>query len=432
MNHAKSQELFIKAKELIPGGVNSPVRAFKSVGLNPPFIRKAKGCKITDVDGNEYIDYVGSWGPMILGHANDLVIEEIKKAAEEGTSFGAPTEREIELAELICEAVPSVEMVRMVSSGTEAVMSAIRLARGYTGRDKILKFEGCYHGHSDGLLVKAGSGALTTGVPDSAGVPADFARNTITASYNNSLEVEEVFKKFESELAAVIVEPVAGNMGVVPPDIEFLKFLRKLTEKYGALLIFDEVITGFRVSYSGAQGYYGINPDITVFGKIIGGGMPVGAYGGKKEIMEKISPIGPVYQAGTLSGNPVAMAAGIATLKMLRDHPEIYVELDEKASQLEKAFKRYSEKYTIPAAVNRVGSVLCSFFTEGEVRDFKSAVRSDLKIFTKYFSAMLESGIYTAPSQFEAMFLSWAHKQEDLDRTIKAIENSFSMIAETL
>lgn len=429
MDRKRSDELFEAAKKVIPGGVNSPVRAFKAVGLNPPFIKKANGSKLTDADDNEYIDYVGSWGPMILGHARAEVIEEVRKAAENGTSFGAPTEREVELAELICEAVPSVEMVRMVSSGTEAVMSAIRLARGFTSRDMILKFEGCYHGHSDGLLVKAGSGALTTGVPDSAGVPADYARNTITAAYNDFEGIEELFRSFGNRLAAVIVEPVAGNMGVVPPKQGFLKLLRDLSSKYGALLIFDEVITGFRIAYSGAQGYYGISPDITAFGKIIGGGMPVGAYGGRRDIMSMISPSGPVYQAGTLSGNPVAMAAGIKTLKILRDNPTIYKRLEQKAVQLEKAFLHSGEKYGIPTAVNRVGSILSAFFTGTQVRDYKTAVLSDTKRFAGYFAGMLGSGIYVAPSQFEAMFVSDAHSDEDIEKTIEAIDKAFTGLA---
>jgi len=428
MNSSKSAELFEKAKDIIPGGVNSPVRAFRSVGLNPPFIKKAFGSKIVDVDGNQYIDYVGSWGPMILGHANPQVIEEIVQVVQDGTSFGAPTEREVELAQLICEAVPSVEMVRMVSSGTEAVMSAIRLARGYTGRDKILKFEGCYHGHSDGLLVKAGSGALTTGVPDSAGVPADYARNTLTASYNNIDEVESIFKSVGDELAAVIIEPVAGNMGVVLPDVEFLKSLRALTQRYGALLIFDEVITGFRVSYGGAQGHYGITPDLTTFGKIIGGGMPVGAYGGRKDIMSMVSPSGPVYQAGTLSGNPVAMAAGIKTLKMLRDNPSIYRQVEKKAERLEKAFTAAARKNGVPLTVNRIGSMMSAFFTDDRVVDFKTAARSDTERFARYFAGMLERGVYIAPSQFEAMFVSAAHSDEDISRTVKAIDEVFAAL----
>ncbi|MCR4436335.1 MAG: glutamate-1-semialdehyde 2,1-aminomutase [Clostridiales bacterium] len=427
MKNNNSLELFERAKQIIPGGVNSPVRAFKSVGLNPPFIKSAKGSRITDEDGNEYIDYVCSWGPMILGHAREEVVDAVVKAAAEGTSFGAPTEKEVRLAELVCEAVPSVEMVRMVSSGTEAVMSAIRLARGFTGRDKILKFEGCYHGHSDGLLVKAGSGALTTGVPDSAGVPPDYAKNTLTAAYNDTDGVENIIKKYGDELAAVILEPVAGNMGVVPPRMEFLKALRDLTLRYGILLIFDEVITGFRVSYSGAQGYYGIRPDLTVFGKIIGGGMPVGAYGGRKDIMSKVSPAGPVYQAGTLSGNPVAMAAGIKTLEILRDNPSIYTEIEKKAKRLEEAFLNASRKYSTPCVVNRVGSLLSAFFTGERVVDFKTATKSDTNRFARYFAGMLERGIYTAPSQYEAMFVSYAHSDEDIEKTAQAIHEAFSI-----
>lgn len=426
MNTSKSAELFEKSKNVIPGGVNSPVRAYGAVGLTPPFIQRAQGSKIIDVDGNEYIDYVGSWGPMILGHARDEIIEAVKKAASKGTSYGAPTPEELELADIICEALPSVSMVRMVSSGTEAVMSAIRLARGYTGRDKVLKFEGCYHGHSDGLLVKAGSGALTTGVPDSGGVPEDYARNTITASYNSCEELERIFKEVGGKLAAVIVEPIAGNMGVVPPDIEFLKLLRKLTEEYGTVLIFDEVITGFRVSYFGAQGLYDIKPDITVLGKIIGGGMPVGAFGGRKGIMSKISPLGPVYQAGTLSGNPVAMTAGSETLKILRDNPQIYRELDKKAEALEKAFMDCAKRYGIPLTVNRVGSMLSAFFTGEKVSSYKDAVKADKSRFVKYFENMLERGIYIAPSPFEAMFVSYAHSEDDINKTVEAIDKAFS------
>ncbi|MGI6776959.1 MAG: glutamate-1-semialdehyde 2,1-aminomutase [Acetivibrionales bacterium] len=426
MDYKKSVELFNRSKQLMPGGVNSPVRAYGAVGMNPPFISKAKGSRVTDVDGNEYIDYVGSWGPMILGHAREEVVEAVNRAASKGTSYGAPTPEELELAELVCEALPSIDMVRMVSSGTEAVMSAIRLARGYTGRDRILKFEGCYHGHSDGLLVKAGSGALTTGVPDSAGVPVDYAKNTLTASYNDCSQLERIFSETANELAAVIVEPVAGNMGVVLPDAEFLRLMKKLTEKYGVLLIFDEVITGFRISYSGAQGFYGIEPDITVLGKIIGGGMPVGAFGGREDIMSRISPLGPVYQAGTLSGNPVAMAAGAATLKILRDNPSIYSELDRKGMELEKAFKSISLKYGIPAAVNRIGSMMSLFFTDGKVDSFREAARSDKDRFVKYFTSMLEDGIYAAPSPFEAMFVSDAHTDEDIRMTIKAVDNAFS------
>jgi len=425
-----SSALFDEAKKIIPGGVNSPVRAFGPAGINPPFIKKALGSKIIDEDGNTYIDYVGSWGPMILGHAHPEVIKAVKDAAEDGTSFGAPTRMEIELARLICEAVPSVDMVRMVNSGTEAVMSAVRLARGYTGRDMVLKLEGCYHGHSDGLLVKAGSGALTAGVPDSAGVPMDYAKNTLTAPYNNFEGLEEIFKKFGDKLAAAIIEPVAGNMGVIPPKPGFLELLRQLTEKHGTLLIFDEVITGFRVGYSGAQGLYGIQPDITVFGKIIGGGMPVGAYGGRKDIMKLVSPTGPVYQAGTLSGNPVAMAAGIKTLEILKNNPSVYEELDEKAAMLEKAFKNSAARYGMAVRVNRVGSILTPFFTNEDVTDYKSAVSSDTEKFKKYFKAMISQGIYIAPSQYEAVFVSAAHSDKDIERTVTAIDNALSQLQE--
>ena len=420
-----SEELFKKSQQYIPGGVNSPVRAFKSVDMTPPFIKRAYGSKIEDVDGNLYIDYVGSWGPMILGHAKKEVIDAVKEAIELGTSFGAPTQKELELAQLVCEAVPSIEMVRMVNSGTEAVMSAIRLARGYTKRDIIVKFEGCYHGHSDGLLVKAGSGALTTGIPNSAGVPQGYVKNTITAQYNNFEEIEDIFTSFGENIAAVIVEPVAGNMGVVPPKEGYHKHLRELTYKYGSLLIFDEVITGFRLSYGGAQVYYKVTPDITVFGKIIGGGMPVGAYGGKKEIMEMISPLGPVYQAGTLSGNPIAMTAGIATLKILKDNPTIYEELDKKAGFIEEKIIQAAKKYSIPVTVNRVGSLLSVFFTNKEVVDYKSAMNSDVGKFKAYFRKMLECGVYIAPSQFEAMFISDAHNKEDIKVTLEAIDKAF-------
>jgi len=428
MKEKRSKELFEKCREVIPGGVNSPVRAFRSVGLTPRFIQKGKGSKITDADGNEYIDYVCSWGPMILGHAQESVVRAVSEAAEEGTSFGAPTERELEMAALISEAVPSVEMVRMVNSGTEAVMSAIRLARGFTGRDMILKFEGCYHGHSDGLLVKAGSGALTLGVPDSAGVPADYAKNTLTASFNNHEQVESVIKRYGDNLACVVVEPVAGNMGVVPPEEGFLELLRSLTERYGIILIFDEVITGFRLSYGGAQKVFGIKPDLTTLGKIIGGGMPVGAYGGRRDIMQKIAPSGPVYQAGTLSGNPVALAAGIATLKVLRQNPSIYADLEEKAAEIEKILLKASNRHSIPVCVNRSGSMLCVFFTGRKVTDYATALSSDTKKFSAYFAGMLEEGIYTAPSQFEAMFVSAAHTADDIRKTGEAADRVFSTL----
>jgi glutamate-1-semialdehyde 2,1-aminomutase len=428
MNNIQSQRLFENAKRLMPGGVNSPVRAYISVGLTPPFIQRAAGSTIFDVDGNSYIDFVGSWGPMILGHAHPEVVEAVREAATLGTSFGAPTEKEVELAQLICEAVPSVEMVRMVNSGTEAVMSAIRLARGYTGRDKIVKFEGCYHGHADGLLVKAGSGALTTGVPDSAGIPRDFARNTLTAAYNHCERLEEMFRNYGAELAAVIVEPVAGNMGVVPPKMEFLNLLRDLTFRYGALLIFDEVITGFRVAYGGAQAFFGIRPDLSVFGKIIGGGLPVGAYGGRKEIMAMVSPMGPVYQAGTLSGNPVAMAAGIKTLQILKGNPLIYQELAEKAAKLAGSFREAARIYSVPLTVNQIGSVLTAFFTASEVIDYSTAAGSDTGRFAKYFGAMLNQGIYIPPSQYEALFVSAAHGDEEIAKTAAAIKDVFSGI----
>lgn len=430
MNHSISELLFEKAKQLIPGGVNSPVRAFLGVGMTPPFIQSASGSKIKDVDGNEYIDYVCSWGPLILGHAREEVISAIKEAAEAGTSFGAPTRREMELAELIRAALPSVEMVRMVNSGTEAVMSALRLARGFTGRKKILKFEGCYHGHADALLAKAGSGLLTLGMPGSAGVPEEFVANTITVPYNDCQGLEAVFTKLGHELAVAIVEPVAGNMGVVKPDPEFLRLLRELTVRYGALLIFDEVITGFRVSFRGAQGFYGITPDLTVLGKIIGGGMPVGAYGGRQDIMKLVAPLGPVYQAGTLSGNPVAMAAGLTTLQILRDHPSIYQELDQKAALLEQAFRNLSREYEIPLAVNRVGSLVSAFFTAENVTDYRAAMTADISKFNAFFSMMFNQGIYIAPSQFEAMFVSAAHSEADLNMTITAIAKCFAGLAE--
>ncbi len=428
MEHIKSSELFKKSIDIFPGGVNSPVRAYQSVGLLPPFIAHAKGSQITDVDGNTYIDYVGSWGPMILGHAHEAVVKAICEAAELGTSYGAPTEKEWQLGSLIQSALPSMEMMRLVSSGTEAAMSALRVARGYTGRDKILKFEGCYHGHSDGLLVKAGSGALTMGAPDSLGVPKDFAKHTLVATYNHSEAVEEIFNAMGNEIAAVIVEPIAANMGVVLPNLEFLQTLRRLTEHYGAVLIFDEVITGFRASFGGAQGYYGITPDLTVLGKIIGGGMPVGAYGGRREIMNTVSPLGAVYQAGTLSGNPIAMAAGIKTLELLRDTPHVYETLEQKGKELESAFSDASRKHGIDLAINRVGSLLGIFFNDQAVEDYGTAIKSNGDRFKTYFKNMLEMGIYTAPSQFEGLFVSLAHSQEDLAKTRHAIDNAFRVL----
>lgn len=415
----KSEELFYLSERYIPGGVNSPVRAFRAVKRTPVFMQRGKGDKIYDVDGNEYIDYVCSWGPLILGHAREEVIDAVKRAAENGLSFGAPTEGEYELASLIAEAVPSVEMLRLVSSGTEAVMSAVRVARGFTGRDKIVKFVGCYHGHSDGLLCRAGSGALTDSLPDSAGVPKGYVENTLLAEYNDEQSVEELFLSQGERIACVVVEPVAANMGVVPPKEGFLAFLRKITEKYGALLLFDEVITGFRLSYGGAQELYGVTPDLTTFGKIVGGGMPLAAYGGRREIMNCVAPVGGVYQAGTLSGNPVSVAAGVATLKILRENPSIYTEIENKAKKIEAAYQKAG------IAVNRAGSLLSPFMTEEKVERFADVQKSDLERFRRYFSQMLENRIYVAPSQFEAMFVSSAHSDEDIERTCRVVERIF-------
>lgn len=426
MREEISQELFERAKKKIPGGVNSPVRAFQSVGMIPRFIRSAKGDRITDVDGNEYIDYVCSWGPGILGHAHPQVIQKVQEACEKGLTYGTPTENEVVLAEMISELMPSIEVSRLVCSGTEAVMSAIRAARGFTGRTKIVKFKGCYHGHSDGLLVKAGSAALTTSVPDSAGVPADFTRHTLVALYNDRDSVEQLFQAQGSEIAAVIVEPVAANMGVVLPEEGFLQFLRDITRQYGALLIFDEVITGFRLGLGGAQEYYHITPDLTTLGKIVGGGMPVGAYGGRREIMEMVSPAGPVYQAGTLSGNPIATTAGIETLKLLKEDPDVYKRLEAKAFKLEQAVKNAASGRV---CVNRIGSLMSIFFTKEQVKDYESAVSSDTSRYAEYFAYLLKSGIYAAPSQFEAMFLSDAHTQEDIGRTCDVMDSYFSEIA---
>lgn len=418
MREERSALLFERAKKRIPGGVNSPVRAYKAVGRTPRFIVSAKGSRITDADGNEYIDYVCSFGPGILGHAHPSVVEAVRKACGDGLSFGAPTEKEIVLAELVCELMPSIELLRLVSSGTEAVMSAVRAARGFTGRDKIIKFRGCYHGHSDGLLVKAGSGALTAALPDSAGVPSDFVRNTLVADYNDRESVERLFEANVGEIAAVVVEPVAANMGVVLPEPGFLPFLREITLREGALLIFDEVITGFRLGTGGAGEYYGIRPDLTTLGKIIGGGMPIGAYGGRRDIMEMVAPTGPVYQAGTLSGNPVATAAGIETLTILKNHPEIYGELEEKTKRLAGAAK---EALGESVSVNQIGSLLGVFFTEGGVRDYESALKSDTGRYAEYFSHMLDRGIYLAPSQFEAVFVSAAHSFADIEETCGAM-----------
>jgi glutamate-1-semialdehyde 2,1-aminomutase len=426
----KSEEIFKEAEKLMPGGVNSPVRAFRAVGMTPRFMKSAKGAVICDIDGREYIDYVCSFGPMILGHARQEVVEAVCDAAMRGTSYGAPTEAEVELAEMIREAVPCVEMMRLVNSGTEAVMSAIRAARGFTGRDMIVKFVGCYHGHSDGLLVKAGSGLLTEGVPDSAGVPASYAKETITAEYNNLENVKEIFERYRGKIAALIVEPVAANMGVVPPEKGFLEGLRQITKENGTVLIFDEVITGFRLSYGGAGEYYGVKPDLVTLGKIVGGGMPMAAYGGKREIMETIAPVGPVYQAGTLSGNPVAVAAGLATLKLLKRDREIYTRIDQAAAGLKEAFEAAGKKYGVDLRVNRTGSLLSVFFTDREVKSYEDVQTSDLMKFKKYFAKMLEKGIYVAPSQFEAMFVSDAHGSEELERTILAVDYAVRALQE--
>ncbi|WP_192846106.1 glutamate-1-semialdehyde 2,1-aminomutase [Anaerostipes sp. 494a] len=417
----KSRELFERARKHMPGGVNSPVRAFGAVGGTPRFIASASKDRVVDVDGNEYIDYVCSWGPGILGHAHPRVIEKVQEACEKGLTFGAPTEREVILAEMISELMPSMEVSRLVNSGTEAVMSAIRAARGYTKRDKIIKFKGCYHGHSDGLLVKAGSAALTTSVPDSAGVPADYTKNTLVAAYNDRRSVEELFEANPEEIAAVIVEPVAANMGVVLPEDGFLQFLRDITEKYGSLLIFDEVITGFRLALGGAQEYYQVTPDLTTLGKIVGGGMPMGAYGGKREIMRMVSPDGPVYQAGTLSGNPVATAAGIETLKILKEDPAIYQRLEIKTKKLAQAVK---EAAGDKVYVNQIGSLMSVFFTSREVKNYEDAVSSDTEKYARYFQDMLERGIYLAPAQFEAMFVSDAHTEDDIEKTCHMMKES--------
>lgn len=421
MNNQKSNILFEQSKKIIPGGVNSPVRAFGSVGLTPLFINRAKGSKIEDVDENEYIDYVCSWGPGILGHAHPEVIEAVQRACTDGLTFGAPTKKEWILADKIHQAMPSMEKVRLVSSGTEAVMSAIRVARGYTGRDFIIKFKGNYHGHSDGLLVKAGSAALTTAVPDSAGVPAGYCENTLVALYNDENSVRELMEQYKHKIAAIIVEPVAANMGVVLPKEGFLQFLRDITYQEGTVLIFDEVITGFRIGYSGAQGHYRIKPDMTTLGKIVGGGMPLAAYGGKAEIMDMISPIGPVYQAGTLSGNPIATTAGIKTLEILEAHPAYYLEIESKAKRLAEAFQKKALTQSVSITVNQIGSLLCAFFTDKQVIDYDSATSADTAKYADYFYKMLEAGIYVAPSQFEAMFVSVAHTKEDIEKTCESI-----------
>ena len=427
MRNKKSKELFKKAKKLIPGGVNSPVRAFKSVGGEPLFIKKASGSKIYDADGNEYIDYVGSWGPMIVGHSNPKVVSALKKAIVNGTSYGAPTELEVQLAEMVIKAFPSIEMVRMVNSGTEATMSAIRLARAYTKRNKVIKFEGCYHGHVDSLLVKAGSGAATLGLPDSPGVPPDFAKNTITIPFNDIERVKDVLEKEGEKIACIILEPVIGNIGVVPPKNGFLQELREVTKKYGIVLIFDEVMTGFRVAYGGTQELYNIKADLTCLGKIIGGGLPVGAYGGKREIMEMVAPAGPVYQAGTLSGNPLAMTAGIETLKIL-SKSGVYKRLNNISEKLCKGMEYGARESGIAVYSARVGSMFSMFFTDKEVIDYTTAKTSDINRFSKYFSLMLKGGIYLAPSQFEAGFVSLAHSDSDIDMTIEVNRKSLKEI----
>ncbi|WP_068674514.1 glutamate-1-semialdehyde 2,1-aminomutase [Oceanobacillus sp. Castelsardo] len=425
-NFEKSHEIYEEAVHLLPGGVNSPVRAFKSVNMSPIVMESGKGSKIYDVDGNEYIDYVLSWGPLILGHANERVVGRLKEVVEKGTSFGANTEIENKLAKLVIERVPSVEMVRMVNSGTEATMSAIRLARGYTGRDFIMKFEGSYHGHGDSLLIKAGSGVATLGLPDSPGVPSSVASNTITVPFNDLDSVKLAFEKYGENIAAVIMEPVCGNMGVVPPEKAFLQEMRKITEENGSLLIFDEVMTGFRVGYHSAQGYFDVNPDLTCLGKVIGGGLPVGAYGGKREIMEQIAPAGPIYQAGTLSGNPLAMTAGFETISALTK--ESYEEINKKADRLIEGYKQAAEDYEIPLHINRVGSMLGVFFTNEKVINFEAAKTSNLEYFSKYYQAMIEEGVFLPPSQFEGLFLSTEHTDADIEKTIEAVRKAFSKL----
>jgi glutamate-1-semialdehyde 2,1-aminomutase len=423
MEWKKSHRLYKRACELIPGGVNSPVRAFRAVGGNPIFIDRAKGSKIYDVDGNAYIDYVLSWGPLILGHSHPKVVNALKKAAEKGTSYGAPTPLEIELAEAVLNVYPSMDKVRMVNSGTEATMSAIRVARGFTGRDKIIKFEGCYHGHADGLLVKAGSGATTFGVPDSLGVPKSYAKNTITLPFNDIAALHSVIKNEWKSVACVIIEPVVGNIGCVLPRPGFLESLRKLTKKFGIVLIFDEVMTGFRIAFGGAQAYYGITPDMTCLGKVIGGGLPVGAYGGKKEIMSMVSPEGPVYQAGTLSGNPLAMTAGIETLRILSKE-NTYTKLESTGALLEEGLVDAARKAGVKTRFYRAGTMFCTYFTNTDVIDYKTAKTSDTARFSRFFSAIIKKGVYIAPSQFEAGFISLAHTEKDIEKTVKAAYES--------
>jgi len=424
LNRRGSDRLFAEAKRYIPGGVNSPVRAFRAVGGRPLFISKGQGSHIYDVDGNAFIDYVCSWGPLILGHAHPRIVAALNNVIEKGTSFGAPTERETILAKMITSAMPSMQLVRFVNSGTEATMSALRLARAFTGRDKILKFSGCYHGHSDGLLAKAGSGITTLGLPDSAGVTKAYTRNTIVAAYNNLEGVKRIFNRFGRQIAAIIIEPVAANMGVVLPQPGFLEGLRRISTDNGSLLIFDEVITGFRLAYEGAQSIYGVTPDLTCLGKIIGGGLPVGAYGGRKDIMELVAPLGPVYQAGTLSGNPLAMAAGIEALSILRE-PGTYKKLDKRTALLAQGLERAAAKAGVRLSVTRAGSMLTPFFNLSDVTDYDSALSSDTALYARFFNHMLEQGIYLPPSQFEAVFTSLAHTEEDIEKTLAAASLAF-------
>lgn len=420
MKNEKSKAIYEDAIKYIPGGVNSPVRAFKSVGLDPIFIERAEGSRIYDVDGNEFIDYICSWGPLMLGHSPKEIVEGIEEIVKRGTSYGVPTAIEVDMAKLIVEAYPAIDQVRMVNSGTEATMSALRVARAYTRRNKILKFEGCYHGHSDALLVKSGSGTITYGVPTSPGVPDDVVKDTLVSRYNDLDALREIFKTQGHEIAAVIVETVAGNMGVVSGTNEFLQLLRDITKEYGAVLIFDEVITGFRLNYSSSVGYFGIEPDMACFGKIIGAGLPVGAYGGKKEIMDMVSPVGPVYQAGTLSGNPLAMYMGKKNLEILRDNPNIYAELEEKAIKLEEGLKNNIKKLGLDYTINRAGSLVCLFFAKGPINNYDDVTKCDVPKFNKYFEELLKRGVLLAPTQFEAMFLSNAHTMEDIEYTINA------------
>jgi glutamate-1-semialdehyde 2,1-aminomutase len=428
MNFSKSKELFEEAQKHIPGGVNSPVRAFKSVVGTPVFIKRGEGSKMYDVDGNEFIDYIGSWGPHLFGHNPDFIKSNILKAIENGTSFGTPTEIEIEIAKLIKELVPSVEQVRMTNSGTEATMASVRTARGYTGKEKLIKFEGCFHGHADHFLIKAGSGALTFGVPTSPGVNKGNAQDTLTAEYNNLESVKKLVEENKDNVAAIMIEPIAGNMGVVPAKKEFLQGLRELCDKENIVLIFDEVMSGFRVSSGGAQKLYDIKPDISAFGKVIGGGMPVGAFGGKEKIMQQISPVGPVYQAGTLSGNPIAMTAGYSALKHIKDNPDVYDKLEESSAKLEEGFKQNLKELGLNYAMNRVGSMMCMFFTDKEVTNSAGATSSDTEKYGKYFFEMLTRGIHLAPAQFEALFMSTAHTDADIEKTIKAHYESLQIV----